>query len=120
MAFTLKDELCRRTKALAHVCVKLATSLPDTQLCRVISHQLIKSSTSSAANYRASCLAQSKAQLKAKLSIVIEELDETKFWTEFLFEEDLIDSRKADPIIVESTELLKVLISSRMTLQRMK
>jgi len=72
-----------RTKNFAHDCVKIVSFLPKNKLCSVISYQLIKSGTSTAANYRAAYLAQSKAAFAAKLSIVIEELDESKFWIEF-------------------------------------
>ena len=60
----------------AHRYVKLAVSLPKSQLSRHISGQLIRSSTTVAANYRAACLAQSKPSFKSKISIVLEEADE--------------------------------------------
>jgi four helix bundle protein len=72
-------ELKRRTKEFAHRCVKLALALPKTQPGNHISGQLIRCATSVAANYRASCLAQSKAGFIAKLSIVLEEADESAF-----------------------------------------
>ena len=70
------EELIKRTKAFAHRCVKLATALPETTLGKHIRRQLIKCSTSVAANYRATCLSQSKASFIAKISIVLEETDE--------------------------------------------
>ncbi|MCK4338651.1 MAG: four helix bundle protein [Candidatus Cloacimonetes bacterium] len=70
-----EKELKKKTKAFAHRCVKLALVLPRTQLGKHIANQLIRCSTSVAANYRASCLAQSKASFTAKLSIVLEETD---------------------------------------------
>ncbi|MCF8120069.1 MAG: four helix bundle protein, partial [Deltaproteobacteria bacterium] len=47
------QELKGRTKAFAHRCVKLALSLPKTKLGDHVSGQLIRCSTSVAANYRA-------------------------------------------------------------------
>ena len=72
---TLKD----RTKDFAHRCVKLAVSLPESYLAHHIRKQLIRCSTSVAANYRAACLAHSKAAFASKISIVIEEADESCF-----------------------------------------
>jgi len=72
-----KEELKKRTKDFAHRCVKLALSLPNTILGRHLQGQLIRAATSVAANYRAACLGQSKASFTAKLSIVIEEADES-------------------------------------------
>ena len=60
------EELKRRTKEFAHRCVKLAVSLPETALGRHIKGQLIRSSTSVAANYRASSLSQTKAVFISK------------------------------------------------------
>jgi len=86
----------------------------------VISYQLIKSGTSTAANYRAAYFAQSKAAFTAKLSIVIEELDESKFWIEFLRDEKMLLPDQYVRVLKEADELLSILISSRMTLQGKK
>jgi len=51
---------------------------------------LIRRSTSVAANYRASCLAQSKASFIAKLSVVLEEADESSFYLEFIIDEKIM------------------------------
>lgn len=75
-----KAELKNRTKEFAHRTVKLSLALPKTTLGHHIKSQLIRCSTSVAANYRAACIAQSKASFVAKLGIVIEEVDESCFW----------------------------------------
>ena len=107
----LKD----RTKKFAHRCVKLALALPKGTLGNHVRGQLIRSSTSVAANYRAACLAQSKAGFIAKLSIVIEEVDETFFWMEFVVDENLLTHKKASELIQEAKELTSILIASRKT-----
>jgi len=88
------EELRKRTKDFAHRCVKLAISLPRTTLGRHIESQLIRCSTSVASNYRASIHAQSKAAFIAKISIVIEESDESEFWLEFVMDEKLMERKK--------------------------
>ena len=67
------QNLIDRTKEFAHRCVKLSIALPNTKLGLHIQGQLIRCSTSVAANYRAANLAQSKASFIAKISIVLEE-----------------------------------------------
>lgn len=62
------SELKDRTKRFAHRCIKLALTLPGTPLGNHIQRQLIRSSSSVAANYRAVCLAQSKASFVSKMS----------------------------------------------------
>ena len=84
------EELKDRTKIFAHRCVKMAFALPNTVLGRHIKGQLIRCSTSVASNYRATCLSQSKASFVAKISIVIEECDESCFWMEFIIDENLL------------------------------
>lgn len=112
-----KEEMKKRTKAFAHRCVKLALSLPQDQLGNHIRGQLIRASTSVAANYRASCNAQSIAIIISKLSIAIEEADESEFWIEFALDENLIENKEADPLINEAHEIASILIKARQTLQ---
>ena len=109
------EELTKRTKSFAHRCVKLALSLPQTTLGYHISKQLIRCSTSVAANYRATCLAQSKASFVAKISIVLEEADESAFWLEFIIEEKLIVEKLVSYLHKEATELTAIFYSSRKT-----
>jgi four helix bundle protein len=109
------EELIKRTKAFAHRCVKLATALPETTLGKHIRGQLIKCSTSVAANYRATCLSQSKASFIAKISIVLEETDETAFWLEFIIDETLLKKNIVEPLLQEAQELIAIFASSRMT-----
>ncbi len=110
-----KEELKLRTKEFAHKCVKLAMLLPDNNLGRVIQYQLIKCSTSTAANYRATCIAQSKKSFIAKLSIVIEEVDESNFWIEFIIDEKLIVNNETTQLLNESSELTAIFMASRKT-----
>lgn len=55
-----KEKMKNRTKIFVHDCVKVALELPKTKLGNHINRQLIRCSTSVAANYRASCIAQKK------------------------------------------------------------
>jgi len=110
-----KEELLERTKKFAHRCVKLALSLPKTTLGNHIAKQLIRCSTSVAANYRAVCLAQSKASFTSKRSIVLEETDESAFWLEFIKEEKLIIEKLILSLLEEAKELTAIFFSSRKT-----
>ena len=111
-------ELKERTKDFAHRCVKLAVTLPETQLGKHIADHLIRCSTSVAANYRASCLAQSKASFTAKLSIVLEETDETAFWLEFIIDEQMMEKEQVMLLLNEANELLSIFYASRKTAQK--
>ena len=113
-------DLKKRTKAFAHRCVKAALSLPENKLGGHISRQLIRSSTSVAANYRAVCLAHSTAAFSSKLSIVIEEVDESEFWLDFALDENLFKPQSVDELKKEAKELTSIFLSSRKTIQTNK
>ena len=70
-----------RTKRFALRILKLFRSLPKTEEARILGRQLLRSGTSIGANYRAACRARSRAEFIAKLGIVLEEADETVFWS---------------------------------------
>ena len=110
-----QNDLIKRTKEFAHRCVKLSLALPKTDLGNHIRRQLIKCSTSVAANYRATCVAQSKADFVSKLSIVVEETDESCFWMEFIIEEKLLHKNRVSGLIEEGKELTAIFIKSRKT-----
>lgn len=112
------DELKARTKKFAHDCVKFAAKLPKTALGGVVRGQLIRSGTSTAANYRAVCVAHSKAAFASKLSIALEECDESWFWIEFVVDEGLADPQDSAPLLQEAEEVTRILAASRRTSSR--
>ncbi|XMO86443.1 four helix bundle protein [Algibacter sp. AS12] len=114
----MKEQLKNRTKVFAHNCVKTTKSLPNTYLSNHIRGQLIRCSTSVAANYRATCIAQSKPSFIAKISIVIEEVDESNFWLEFALDENLTEKSLIENLLKESSELTAIFMASRKTASR--
>jgi len=115
-----REELKRRTKEFAHRCVKLSLALPKTPLGRHIQSQLIKCSTSVAANYRAACISQSRASFASKLSIVAEEADETYFWIQFVIDEKMLNERRVISLLNESKELTAIFMAARKTTKNNK
>ena len=108
-------ELAERSRLFAHQCVKLAVSFPNTYLGNHIKGQLIRCSTSVGANYRATCLAQSRAAFISKITIVIEECDECEFWLQFSIDESLPEIVAAKMLLKEAHELTSIFIQSRKT-----
>ena len=76
------EELKIRTKKFALRILNLADKLPRGLKGRIISDQLARAGTSTAANYRAACKARSRAEFIAKLGVAQEEADEVQFWLE--------------------------------------
>ena len=112
------EELKSRTKIFAHRCIKLSIVLPKTTLGRHVKGQLIRCATSVAANYRAVCVAQSKASFVSKISIVIEEADESAFWLELISDENLLKANLLEPLFREANELTAIFISSKKTARK--
>jgi len=101
--------LKKRTKDGALRIIKLFQNLPKTGEARIIGKQLLRSGTSFAANYSAVCRARSKAEFFAKLSIVVEELDETLFWLELLADSKIVPEDKLSQLNAELLEILTIL-----------
>lgn len=75
----MKKEIKARTKNLAILIFKFIEKIPKSKSVDVISYQLLKYSSSVAANYRAACRAKSNQDFLNKLKIVNEESEETLF-----------------------------------------
>ena len=101
-----------RTKNFALRVLRLCRSLPRTQEARILGGQLLRSSTSVAANYRAACGARSRAEFIAKLGIVLEEADETEFWLELVQEATLFPQAKLQSLCKEAHEIVSIFVSS--------
>lgn len=103
-----------RTKKLAIAVAKLIKAVQQDLVNSVLLKQLLRCATSVAANFRAVCQSRSTKERFAKLSIVIEELDETTFWMEMLIDANIIGANgETEFISQESLELLKVFSSYR-------
>ena len=107
------EKLKLRTKQLALSAISLFRILPKTEEARIVGRQLIRSATSVAANYRAACRARSGAEYFAKLSIVVEEADETLFWLEILEEAQILPVPNVENLRKEATEVLAIMATAR-------
>lgn len=105
----------KRTKKFVVDNIKLFKSLPKTEEAKLIGRQLLRSSSSVGANYRAACRARSQAEFHAKLSIVVEEADESVFWMEVLVEAEIIKLSDIAVLIDEANQILKIVSASRKT-----
>lgn len=75
--FIVKMKL--RTKKFSVDVIKFCNTLITCKTSSVITYQLIKSATSTGANYRAACKARSKNEFFSKICIVVEESDEYEY-----------------------------------------
>jgi four helix bundle protein len=113
-----KEELKARTKSFAIETFKLMDTLPKTKATDVILYQILKSSSSVAANYRAVCRGKSDADFLNKLKVVDEEADESLFWLEFIRDLELnCNQDNLNKLIKEADELVAIFSSSIRTIK---
>lgn len=113
-----KDALKKRTKAFSIAVAKLTIELPYNLINKNYSNQIIRSSSSGGANYRAACRAKSTADFINKLKIVEEEIDETMYFLELLAEFNPDRKDKITDIWKEGNEILSIIVTSLNTLRR--
>jgi four helix bundle protein len=107
-----------RTKRFALQVIKFCEAPPKNETSRILTRQLLRSGTSVGANYRAACLAKSKHTFISKMGDVLEEADESGYWTELLVDSGKVDQQIAAPLVVEAKELVAIAISSINTAKR--
>ena len=115
-----KNELQERTKRFAIRFFKLVERLPKSEASKVVTFQLLKSSSSVAANCRAVNRAKSKFDFINKIKIVLEEADESNFWLTFIADVELLnnDDKELNVLIKESDELTAIFTASLKTLSQ--
>ena len=101
-----------KTKKFALDIIELSEKIPDNHTGRVIRYQLVKSGTSTGANYRAACRAKSPADFIAKMGIVEERTDESMFWIEILAEAGILKMDDIKDLYNDADEILAMTVAS--------
>lgn len=102
-----------RTKQFVLDSIKFYQVLPKTEEARIIGRQFMRSSSSVGANYRAACRSRSKAEFHSKLSIVVEEADESAFWLEILSDSGIVSTVEVSALLKEANEILAIVAKAR-------
>lgn len=71
-------------------------------------NQILRSSSSVGANFRAACRARSDSEFYSKICIVTEECDETQYWLNYLIAVGLLNKTETSDLTQEVLELLKI------------
>lgn len=108
----MKEVILKRTKQIGLDVIKLVNDFPNMKSVNILSGQILRSSTSIGANYRAACRAKSNADFINKLKIVEEETDETIYWLEVFIESGIIEKQKVEYLIKECNEILSIVVAS--------
>ncbi len=105
-------DLKKRTQKFALDCWHLCASIPKSREYNAFVNQLIRSSSSVGANFRASQRSKSDKDFINKLKIVEEECDESMYWLEMFIE--ILDDQKNElnRLHKEGNELLSITVAS--------
>ena len=99
--------------------LRLCEVLPNTFAGQHIAAQLIRSATSTAANYGESQGAESRADFTHKLGVALKEMRETHVWLRIIAKAGLVDKpEKWQPLLLEADELVSILFASVSTAKR--
>lgn len=109
------SELKERTIEFAVRVLKFADALPNTASGRTVSNQVARSGCSVASNYRAALRGKSRADFVNKITIVLEEADETDVWIEIAKRRGLISESRIAGLQAEAVELTKIFNATRTT-----
>jgi four helix bundle protein len=110
-----------RTRRFAVDTIAFCESLKHCKASSVITYQLVKSATSTGANYRAACNSRSKNEFYSKICIVVEESDESGYWFEVIKEsnlsEDIVGMEK---LLNEANELTRIMAKAKDSVSKKK
>ena len=115
-----KHELSERTLDFAVRILKMVDALPKTIAGRTVANQIARSETSIAANYRAALRGKSRADFINKITIVLEEADETELWIELTKRAQLLSANRVGNLQEEAVALTKIFNATRTTARNRK
>jgi four helix bundle protein len=113
-----KAELITRNRKFAIDVLTTIELLPSNRIYDALVRQLVRSSTSVGANYRAACRAKSTKNFVNKLKIVEEEADESSYFLDLLQELDKGKNKeRLNSLLGESNELVAIYVASLKTMR---
>lgn len=108
----MSQQLKDRTKAFSVRVIKMCKEIPSGKIEDIIIKQVVRSATSTAANYRSSLRGRSTADFISKLTIAEEEADETCYWLELMIDVEVFPLKRLEPLLKEATEITAILTAS--------
>ena len=113
----MQNELSDRFLEFGANIIKLTTNLYKTPEGRHIGGQLLRSGTSSGANYEEACGAESRRDFIHKLQITLKELKESFYWLRLIRKAALFSEKSPllSSLLEENKELINIIAKSVIT-----
>ncbi|CAA6679007.1 MULTISPECIES: four helix bundle protein [unclassified Lentimonas] len=115
---TKSNPAAEKSYAFALRIVKLRRYLREEKSEYDISKQILRSGTSIGANVEEALGGHSRKDFKHKLSISYKEARETHYWLRLLRDSDFINEDSAESLLNDCDELLKIIGSTLITLNK--
>ena len=108
---TYKVSLLDRTKFFAVKIIHLSSNLPKNPAGFTIADQLVRAGTSIGANFVEAQEATSRKDFFYKVNYSLKEAKETNYWLELILESELVPKLEIQPLLQESGEIVKILVT---------
>jgi four helix bundle protein len=112
------NQLSDRLFGFAATVIKITDALPNTVAGRHVGGQLTKAGTSCGSNYEEACGAESRSDFAHKMSIVLKELKESRFWLRLISRTEMLTSNHTEPVLDECQQLCAIVAKSILTAKR--
>ena len=107
--FEFSNDLSLRLFDFSVYVIRFLRRLPENAEGRVIKNQLIKSATSSCANYEEAQAGVTKKEFAMKVGISLKEMRETNYWLRIIMATELNGEKELSDLLRESNELRLIL-----------
>ena len=114
------NQLADRLLDFAAKIIQIADALPNTVAGRHIGGQLIKAGTSGGSNYEEACGAESRSDFAHKMSIVLKELKESRYWLRLIQRTQMLTTKDTDSTLLECEQLCAIVAKSIITAKKNK
>ncbi|MCK4391063.1 MAG: four helix bundle protein [Desulfobacterales bacterium] len=114
------EELADRFLSFTVRIIKLVDALPKTVTGKHVGNQLLRSGTSPGANYEEARGAESKADFIHKMSIVLKELKESRYWLKVVISVPLVKTKRLGTLLEECEQLIAIIAKSISTARKPK
>ena len=115
-----KNQLSDRLLEFAANIIRIADALPNTLAGRHVGGQFVRAGTSCGSNYEEACGAESRSDFAHKMSIVLKELKESRFWLKLIRRTRMLTPEQTNPIIDECEQLCAIVAKSIITAKKRK
>jgi len=113
-----KNPLSDRLLEFAASIIQIADALPNTIAGRHVGGQLVRAGTSCGSNYEEACGAESRSDFTHKMSIVLKELKESRYWLRLIQRTKMLTATYIVSTLSECEQLCAIAAKSILTAKR--